>query len=266
MALKNMSTAAMISLTKPWVTGGHPERELLLSFEETKALLGRVGMAHEGLLNVQPRSDGRLAVLSGRQTELDVRHDDLVRAIHGLLTHLALAERAPEARQRLSTLRDELLPTGLSLVQRSYRDEAGEGALLRARLSATQKKALRAIPLPNGTLADLVQEYLETAEALGTLEDEKAVLAQKSSGPSAAEVLNVRNVWIRTVNALLGLLDLVPIDAAAKASLLARVERATRTGPRGNGAEDEGAERPEESPGVVETTAPPPVVAPSPVG
>ena len=67
MALRNMSTAAMISLTQPWVTGGHPERELLLSFEETKALLGRVGMAHEGLLQVQPRSDGRLAALSGRE-------------------------------------------------------------------------------------------------------------------------------------------------------------------------------------------------------
>lgn len=259
MALKNLSTAAMISLTKPWVTEGNGEREILLKFEETGGLLKRVESVQEELLAMQPRTNERLLSVSEKQGALDLRHDDLVRGIHGFLTSLGFLVEDPRERQALTALRDELLPHGITLIQRSYRDEAGEAALLRARLSASTKKALKAIPLPKGTLADAVNRYLDVGDELGLLEDEKVALGNRNGSPTGASVVAARHRWVRNLNAMMALLDIVPIEDEERTLVLQRFERASRAAERG------GADGPESEVETETTPAPvgPVVEAPS---
>jgi hypothetical protein len=238
MALKNLSTGAMISLTTPWISEGNPERTILLRYPETKGLLGRIEGDQQALLDVQPRPNGRLAQVSDEQGTLDVTHDDLVRGVTGLLTHLALLATDAKEAQAFIELRETLFPQGVALVTRSYRDEAGEGALLRARLTPSLKKALKAIPVLQGTLADTVARYLEVADALGKLEDEKATIVGRADGPTPAALLAARNRWIRTVNAVIALLDIVAISEEEKTTVLVRFDKALRSTERGGADED----------------------------
>lgn len=258
MALKNLSSAAMISLTTPWVTEGNPERVILLRFPETNGLLGRIEGDQQALLDVQVRPNGRLAEVSDEQGKLDVAHDDLVRGVTGLLTNLALLTTDAKEARALLELRDTVFPQGIALVTRSYRDEAGEGRLLRARLTPALKKALKAIPVSQGTLADTVARYLDVTDALGKLEDEKAALVGRTEGPTPAALHGARNRWIRTVNAMIALLDIIAISEEEKTTVLVRFDKALRATERGGA--DEGVQEP-----LTPTPTPGPVaVSPTP--
>lgn len=258
MALKNLSSAAMISLTAPWVTEGDPERAILLRFPETQGLLGRIEGDQQALLDVQVRPNGRLAEVSDEQGKLDVEHDDLVRGVTGLLTHLALLTTDAKEARSVIDLRDTLFPQGISLITRSYRDEAGEGRLLRARLTPALKKSLKAIGVLQGTLADTIARYLEIADALGKLEDEKAALVGRSDGPTRATLLGARNRWVRTVNAMIALLDIVDISEEDKTKVLVRFDKALRATERG------GADEVAQEPPAVTPTPGPVVASPTP--
>jgi hypothetical protein len=100
-------------------------------------------------------------------------------------------------------------PNGLELVRWSYTDEASDAKLVDKRLDADDKQLLKEIPIPEGTLHDVHLSRVKAGKELGEIEKQRAALAtQTPDAPTPADAVRARNVWIRTVNALVSLLEL----------------------------------------------------------
>lgn len=212
MALRNLTVEEMVALSAGWVGAGNAAHRLLKSHTRLVALLPDLERVHNAIYSVTPQLlDPRKAELSQRAVALDARHDQIVRGIYGVLTAYApLAEDASESLE----LRDALIPGGLSAVtQISFRGQAGYASLLRDRLTPELRKRLKAFSLPKGSLLDRVETWLETAQKLGELEEERARI-EASEGPSLGrQTVEARNLWIRVVNAFLSLAALADLDS-----------------------------------------------------
>ncbi|MBI5481435.1 MAG: hypothetical protein HY906_21435, partial [Deltaproteobacteria bacterium] len=204
MALNRLTTAEMISVSAPWVKPGSEERELLLGYPETAGVVPRVDAAHQGLLATQPKpaATGRLTEISEQSGRLDLRHDTTARGLDLLFGGIeALAPDVSTAEDYVK-LHQLLLPQGMSATQRTYRDEAGQGALLKERLTPEVRTTLGNLRTPFGTVLEVVDEWIAVAIQLGGLEDERARLAEaRPAPPTQADVATARHRWVRAVNA-----------------------------------------------------------------
>ena len=206
MALKYLSTLEMVSLSGSWVEKKHPDRRALLSVPAVAVLLPHVDAAHSALLASKRDPElKRLAGISAMEGEVDGIHDNLARGIwYALEAQRYLARDATQA-ERLAKLQGELFPDGLKVVQYSYRETAGQGALLASSLTPEQKILLASLPVPGGTLLDEVHAWLEAAARLGALENERTRLTEPL--PPGTSV-RARSLWIRTMQAVRTIIDL----------------------------------------------------------
>jgi hypothetical protein len=258
-ALKRLSAAEMISLSEPWVTPGHAEHVALSSLEDVRPALKRLARAHSMLLAAQPLVDpGKLSELQERGAELDAEHDDTVRGIVAVLSGFSHLTRDQVRKKAMLALRDTLFPIGGAIINKSYREEAGQGALLKGRLTGPMKSLLKSLPTPEGTLWRDLERYFRIAKELGEVEDAKGP-AGEAQGPTAKALLDARNQWVRAVNALIAALDLLdewPAEVTKLVERLRRAEAVADARAAGNG-EEEGsgaapAEEPEEKKGSEE--------------
>ena len=229
MALKRLYNGEMVSLSGPLTQADHPDRKILADIPATAALLPELDKAHRSLLSTQikPEAETRLAAIIKVEKSLDVRHDDLIRGVSGLLTSLAYLTRDPALAAGVLHVLSVLLPDGLDAVTRTYREEAGQAALLESRLSAADIALLKKIKILEGTAWDAVKEWMDVGAKLGALEDERAGLPA-TSGPSPADVVTARNRWIRTINAMRSVLDLVAADHPGVVKIRGRITEAER--------------------------------------
>lgn len=233
MALKRLYTGEMVSLSGPLTKADHPDREVLAGIPATAALLPELDSAHRSLLSTQvkPEAQTRLAGIIMAERGLDVRHDDVIRGLSGLLTSLAYLTPDPDLAARVLHVLSVLLPDGLDAVTKSYREEAGQAALLESRLAPADVTLLKRIKILEGTAFDAVQEWISVGAQLGRLEDERGDLPE-TSGPAPADVVTARNRWIRTVNAMRSVLDLVSADHPDVVKILGRITEAERKADR----------------------------------
>jgi hypothetical protein len=248
MALKRLSTGEMISLTSPWTQKNHPDRKVLLGVDEIAPLLPKIDDAHQALLSTQVDATPppRLAALQEEQKRLDVRHDDILRGCFTLPQALAYLAKDPNEAKALLALQKTLLPDGLKATQKSYRDEAGQAAMLEKRLTAEDVSLLKSLEIPGGTLWDAVNEWRQLGAQLGKLEDERVKL-EGGTGTMPADVLTARNRWIRAVNAVRTVLDLLDDGNEKLAAIVARIDEAERKADRrgaSGGSEGEGEKAP----------------------
>jgi hypothetical protein len=229
MALKRLFTGEMVSLTGPLTKSDHPNRLILAAIPATAALLPELDSAHFSLLatQVKPEAETRLAAIIKAQKSLDVRHDDVIRGIFGLLISLAYLTKDAELAARLLHLQSVLLPDGLDAVTRTYREESGQAALLESRLSPADVALLEKIKILEGTAYDVIKEWMDVGAQLGALEDERSALPA-ATGPAPADVVAARNTWIRTINAIRAVLDLKSAKDAGVAKILNRFIEAER--------------------------------------
>jgi len=224
----------MVSLSAPLTQAGHADRQLLAGIPAAAALLPTLDSAHRQLLITQPSVavPERAAAIIVEERRLDIRHDAILRGCFTLLQALSyLTSNAAEAKL-LIELQQVLLPEGLTATQKTYREEAGQAALLESRLTPAQIARLTSIKTLHGTtLWDSVQEWIHLGAALGKLEDERGGGLEAAS-PTAAEGLAARNRWIRTLNAIRGVLDLVEADEPGVAAILSRIAEAERRADR----------------------------------
>src|SRR5689334_9019813 len=113
MALKRLHTEEMLQISGSWVDVKTKSHKAIIANPDLAPSMPRVSAAHGELATLaQPVSDdGRLAQIIREEVSTDVRHDDIVRGVHGLLTSAAVLLGADGA--DLLTLRDTLLPEGL---------------------------------------------------------------------------------------------------------------------------------------------------------
>jgi hypothetical protein len=165
--------------------------------------------AHNGIVSLRTKEPPKIRAILQKEGDLDARHDDLVRGIHGAMT--AMAPLTAD-REKLLAVRDKLLPDGLSHTELSYRGEAGHCAVIASQLDDAMKARLRAITIHKKTLLDLATVWLDTGSQLGQLEDERARLTE--GAPSlGADMQKARLEWMRVMKALMANAKLAEIDS-----------------------------------------------------
>ena len=239
MALKHLTTAKMVSLSDPLVKPGHPDRAALAAFADLNGFLPKLTAAHTGLLQTFTPADSseQLVTIQNNQKQLDARYDDLARGIHHLPLALSYLVKNAAVAQQLRSLQQVLTPDGLSVIQKSYREEAGQAALLESRLTADHVALMKSIQTPEGSLEDAVREWISTGAQLGALEDQRAAL--QKSGPTAADALKARNRWIRTIHAMSSLIELVDEPGEAVLAIVKRFQDAAAKAEVDHGSSDE---------------------------
>src|SRR5262249_43520156 len=144
--------------------------------------------------------------ISEYQKHIDVRHDNLIRGCISMLRAYAYFAETPEESAAYLRIAEELFPLGMDSTTQSYEEEAGAAEMIEQKLTATIQTALEGIPLQNKkTLLTQVQEIIERARILGTMEDKKAE-AKKAFQAEDPKLSEARIFWVRTVNAFLSTL------------------------------------------------------------
>lgn len=172
-----------------------------------------------------------LTAIQRKQANIDKDYDRMIRAGHGLLTALSELCDDPQERSAYLQARGELFPKGLSTMQQTYAEEAGEVTLTMARLSPESIALLKKIKLPGGSFWTVVVErWAHWGKELGILDEQRRILEQSGKGKdemglSRTEMLNARNRWIRVVRHLESSLELADVDQAIIDALMGPLER-----------------------------------------
>jgi len=214
MSLKILSTGEMVTLSEPWTNKSSAPCAAIRAIPDLVPIAARVSEAHTELFTTQPNvNQATVSALTDQALQLDSRHDTLARSIYGLVTGFAEAAANADETRALLELRDVLFPEGLQGVNRSFREEAGATKLLSQRLTREHRAALQKLPLPGSrTVLDQVDEFLSVGKRLGEIEDRRAA-EQMPGGTTGTDVIRARNKWIRAVNALLSMAELVEMPA-----------------------------------------------------
>jgi hypothetical protein len=245
MSRKLLHTDEMLHISGTWLDSQSPAHAAILNVPELAAKTPLLRKAHAALAAAaQPTTNPRLAEISAEQAKLDLRHDSIIRGIFGICTSTAEL-LGGDAGAELITLRDTLIPEGLSSMQKTYRAEAGQAVLLGDRLTAAIKTQAKAISVGSGpqkqSLLAYLNEWITLGIRLGSLEDEKVhLLAEQAEAASGMALVQARNRWIRVVNATLADAELVEIDPSTYVTIFGplleaerKAESRSRTAPAG---------------------------------
>jgi hypothetical protein len=239
MALKRLRTEEMVAITSTWVDSAHADRQALDAVPALATLMPELDAAWQGLHVTYGAGPGtaRRQQLQGRQRELDVEHDDVLRGIWFYLQSQVFITGEP-GRTGLARLRDTLLPEGLLAVNKSYREEAGQAELVGSRLSDPDRALLASMAMHDGrTLLDLVHRWLALGAELGALDRER-VGDVRDDVPRPVEARAARYRWIRTMSAIRDVAALVAAQDATIQTILARIDAAERVAERRAGSRD----------------------------
>lgn len=196
----------MVKLGNDLVRPRGKQRKAIDAIPAARALVPTIVRANSVLVLSQPPTDSEIAKLTSQITLVDVRHDDLVRAIDGRLEaeHYATIKQA--TRERIARLRVVLFASGRGIIQASYMHEAGEVPFRAARVTAEDRKFLRSMKTCEGvTLEALFDELQAVATEIGVLEKRREELGEE--GELVVKNRAARYQWIRAINALIAVLE-----------------------------------------------------------
>ncbi len=200
-------------------------RDLIESDAVLKVALQLVKRAHDPLETLQ-RQAGTIAQslrhLTAEITRDDAFHDRKARGIHSGISARADLVGGEEAEPYTSLL-SALYPLGLSITQRTYREQAAAAARARHQLTPAARAILSEIVFGGRTLLEEVEEWLDTAERIGKMHSERTRLAGDSDDDtvSQGDLRKARMAWIRATHTFLNLLDYSDFDADTRRRLLA---------------------------------------------
>lgn len=250
MALKNLSPAAMVSVSSSWVDPAR-DRPILQSLPLASALLPAMDQVHGNLItkqHVRVAIEKEIAAVIEAEASADGTHDRSKRGVFTYLSGLAELARDPERAASYLDLRDRLMPLGLMETRRPYLDQVGDAEALPGRLDPTSLTLLESLETPEGPLRIHVDTWISAAGEIGRLEKRRAEIeAQRSvsQSVSASQARTVKLTWIRVVRALVNLIE---VDEAATPEIKERIlaplhraealaDRRTR-GPADDGQDD----------------------------
>lgn len=236
MAPRHLESTVMLQLSATWLDPTADAHKALQANADLAVFIPRLSKPHGSLgALLQPGHDGRISAIIKEQLDIDLRHDSIIRGVFGFLSGAAEL-LSGDAGKTLLELRDFLVPDGLSAIQRSYRTEAAQAAQLQERITPAIKAQLDALHLGLGgqskPLSHFVEEWISLGKTLGLLEDEKARLQDSPAETTAQAIIKARNLWIRTVNALVAQAELVEIDEATDRLLFGPLRAASKNAER----------------------------------
>ncbi|MBI2378827.1 MAG: hypothetical protein HYV07_32835 [Deltaproteobacteria bacterium] len=213
MSLKHLSVDAMLRISDRW-TSTAKDRALVEAIPLANALLPAIDAAHRALLDLRGESDDRtneLARVIAASEAADQVHDRKLRGSYGLLTVLAELADSSEVASDLIELRDRLMPQGLRGTHLSHVEEAVNAEAIRQLLDDETRVSLSKIPTVEGrTLGHEIEAWLAAAAELGHLTAQRVMLEHEDRDAAEARIerINAKNAWIRSVHALIAVLDL----------------------------------------------------------
>lgn len=233
MNLRDLSVEEMVTVSAVLLDADGDLLPILRGHELLVGPTSVIQRAHARLLTVQQQAgsnERRVRELTETMTRLDGRHDRKARGVHKVLEggyDLAQDEREEQIFQ---DLKETLFPNGLSITQRSYREQAGTAKRVQERLTDEDRERLRVTTIGSRPLLESVEEWLDTGQRIARLEAERARLQQDDSDDavSAGEVRDARLFWIRAVKSLVTMIDFTDLDDSDKRALLANIEDAAR--------------------------------------
>ena len=248
MALKDLKTSTMVTITAPWLDP-KKQRPALERLTRVSGLLPDIAAAHQGLIKFQKKESvlsTALGKLAEKAAALDETHDRKARGLFNITTGIADLSDDDSFSDAILVARDELMPTGLQVVTPSYRDEAGAAALVEERLTPESKKLLKETQVAGKPLAKWVDGWLRAAHELGEVEAERVKLQGRiNDEPNmGGDVVRARNHWIRVVSTVLQVLELEKdLDVKTRKSVIEQLDAAlAKAGRRtGKSREEDGA-------------------------
>lgn len=232
MALRRLTANEMIQLSSPWVERGSAAYKLLRSIPEIAALMPYIEDSHQRLVNALPSYlPDPLKQLSLEASRVDLLHDSLARGIYTAMSGFIMLSTDQELTAQIQRLLKVIFPSGLSVIQKPYREEASEAALVDSRVSQEDRAVLARLPIPGGDVKQSFESWLSVARRLGKIEDQRATEAQRVARAAAADLVKARNKWIRSVTALVSYLELLPPEEGVVAIIdrIREVELTTDT-------------------------------------
>ncbi len=237
-SMNHLSTQAMIGVSHELLTTNRAELEAIPALRFS---LGNVEEAHNRLVSLfkttgQSKLEARQLTTSLGQA--DARHDRKARGIHGALTAWSELTDDEEHARQILRLRDEIFPIGLTVTQRSYREQAGAALQARQLLDQTTRETLASCYFAPKTLLMEIIDWLDTAQNIGEMQAERARLLGDTDADavSQANLRDARFDWIRAMNYLLGGFDFVNMDADTRRRLLADLRDAQQRARKSDGA------------------------------
>ncbi len=176
MALKNLSPAAMMSLSSSWLDPAR-DRPAIEALLLVAPILPALGQVHGDLISKQhlrASLESEVAGLVEAEATADGIHDRSKRGVHALLTALAELTRDPARSASYIDLRDRLMPQGMMEVRRPYLEQVGDAEALPARLDPPARSLLESITTPEGPLQSHVDTWIAAAGDLGRMEKRRA--------------------------------------------------------------------------------------------
>ncbi len=229
MMLRFLSAGEMVTVSDRMLNPAQRCYQLMVKMPPVAPLLPGLKTVHQRLFSMQPQKKSAAAAAQIKQLlGLDADHDTCVRGLIAFTQALQHQTDDPAEKEAWASLQQTLFPVVASVIIRSYADEAGQAKLAAARLTDADKKRCKATLLttPTGkeTLMAWVERYFASADKLGVAASTSLI---PDTGPKSADLLRARNQWIRTVSAILAVLDL-PTETPAEAALVAELDRELR--------------------------------------
>lgn len=214
-------------------------RDALAADPIGRVLLEKLGLVHGKLSESQTQRllmENRIADMTELLGLLDNLHDDLVRAIYFAITAAAHACKKPAKARVLWELRDTLFPGGLSIINASYMAQSGAAVEVKSRITPEIRARLRTITLDGRNLAELLDEWLDTAERIGRLAHERSsVIASISKDGTDADKVDrysARREWLQVSQGLLSNLPFMNVPDKIREEIEASLARSVRNAER----------------------------------
>ena len=253
MALNDLTVGEMMRISRQWLSAKE-SKSTLAGLTRVAPWMGDLEAATTNLVASQVAT-GNTAVddIKAKQAQVDGVHDRRLRGVHELLTGLTtLAAELKLTPAAMATLSSQVVPSGLSMIQRSYADEAAEPELMLARVGAAGRQLAESITVGKTTLWALIERWHDSAHDLGKLEGEREKLEASSAQQrkTTPRERAARNEWIKVVTNIRGAIAAhKELDDATLELLLGRLGRYE------SGAARQPGDEPDEVP-VAPVTAP----------
>lgn len=199
MSAQDLSLAEILTATLAW-TGG-PPGSFVRSSPISSPFIPHFDRLRARIAEAPPE-DSELGRITAQLAQLDSDHDRFVRfAVEQLASYEHHADH--DVRSTAQSLKSALLPEGVSLVNRSYDEEAGRGEARAHVLSEAVANALKTFPIApvsaRRTLDDVIADLQRTSAQIGSLVQRRRALAADTSAPTATELLASKRQLIAVV-------------------------------------------------------------------
>ncbi|MEQ8273745.1 MAG: hypothetical protein RKU31_08785 [Deltaproteobacteria bacterium] len=220
----------MVTIVGAWVDAKR-DRPVIEKYPKLAPFLPDLGGLQDALLSAGHREPSNtseeLERVRAELKELDRRHDAVVRGIDQVLAGLSQLAAKESTASTLERLRETLLPEGRRVVTWSMRRQGGAAERAASRLTSAQKKALREMKIPGGTLMGFFNERVTLARKLVELDRQRVALlaALDGDGPTIANY-DATLKFVRTVGLFVSIAEVSDMEDADRERLLGDLEAA----------------------------------------